>query len=395
MHIRQVEVVRLEGVLEHPEPFWDDTPDSDYPLRIGPGQYFVSGVFIEVTTDAGVVGLGGPVGDDEGVFVARQLAPVLIGRHLRDRADITRLLDRRCQPHDRVARKALSAVDIALWDLAGKAEGLPVYRLLDKAARTTIPAYASADGFSQRPERVREQGRAFVAAGYRAIKWFFPYETPDPRTTVTAIREDLALVQVLRESVGDDIALMLDVAGRWNVPHTETMLAELAPFHLRWLEDPIPPDADAYARLQAGSSIPLATGGDCGAPADVQHLLDADAAAILQPDVSRVGGISALLESYARAASRPVQIVPHGGSVAATAHVLAAQPAEHSPLLAKLARSAIEFLPKWQALDQHFFAEPLMPEAGFIRLRETPGLGMALDPARVHRRVTLATITAR
>jgi L-alanine-DL-glutamate epimerase-like enolase superfamily enzyme len=213
--IRQVDVFRLEGVLYHPEPFWDDVADSDYPLRIGPGQYRVSAVFVEVLSDAGLVGLGGPVGDDQGAFIARELAPALVGRDARAIVDIARELDRHCPPRNHTARAALSALDIALWDLAGKAQGLPVFRLLGAESRTAIPAYASADGFSLRPERVRSQAQAFVAAGYRALKWFFPYDTPEPRTTSAAMAEDLALVETLRDAVGADITLMVD-GGAWQ-----------------------------------------------------------------------------------------------------------------------------------------------------------------------------------
>jgi L-alanine-DL-glutamate epimerase-like enolase superfamily enzyme len=384
MQIRQVDVFQLEGVLEHPEPFWDDVAESDYPLRVGPGQYRVTAVFVEIVSDAGLIGLGGPVGEDEGLFIARQLAPALIGHDPQARLDIARLLDRLCKPHNHTARTAMSALDIALWDLHGKAHRLPVFRLLGGEARTTIPAYASADGFSLKPERVREQAQAFVDAGYRAIKWFFPYDTPGSRTTADAMAEDLVLVQMLREAVGDDIALMVDAAGRWDMPHTQAMIAWLTPFRLAWLEDPIPDDSAAYARLQSASPIPLATGADCCAPAEVEHLLNVGAAAVLQPDVSRVGGISALVDICGHAASFHAQIVPHGGSVAATAHVLAAQPAARCPLL--------EFLPKWQAIDQYFFATPLVPEDGAIRLCETPGLGVALDPGRIHRRRRIAAI---
>jgi L-rhamnonate dehydratase len=380
----RVDVFRVAGVMEHPEPFWDDVAESDYPARVGPGQYRVSAVFVEVLSDAGLVGLGGPVGEDEGAFIARKIGPALVGRDARAMEDIAHLLDTLCPPRNHTARAAVSALDIALWDLFGKAQRLPVFRLLGEEVRAAIPAYASADGFSRRSERVRAQADAFVATGYRAMKWFFPYDTPEPRTTPEAMAEDMALVETLRDAVGADIALIVDAAGRWDVPHTQAMIERLAPFRLAWLEDPIPADPAAYAALQAISPIPLATGGDCRSPSDAERLLHKQAAAVLQPDVSRVGGISALARICARAASSPVQIVPHGGSVVATAHVLAAQPAARCPL--------IEFLPKWQAIDQHFFVAPLVPEAGVIRLREAPGLGVTLDPDRIHRRTQLASI---
>jgi L-rhamnonate dehydratase len=379
MRITQVRVSRLEGILEHPAPFWEDIADSTYPLPVGPGRYQIAAVFVEVETNEGVTGLGGPIDDERGRLIAQRFAPLIAGADPCATEQLWERLDRaaRHEP-DRRTMGAISALDCALWDLKAKWLQVPVYRLLGGPTRTEIPAYASADGYSLRPELVRRRAAEFVAQGYRAMKWFFRYGGANSTRAIEDMREDLALARALREAVGDGIEIMLDAVSCWDVPYTLAMLERLAEYRPAWLEDPLHGSAEEYALVRKRSSIPIAAGERRYTRSGLKQLLDAEAVDILQPDFAWAGGISEAIKICAIAANYGARIVPHVTSVPATVHVLAAQPAALCPTL--------EYLPKWQAIDQFFYTQPLIPEQGVVRLSELPGLGVELDEAKIRAR---------
>ena len=164
----------------------------------GPGAYRNVAHFVEIETDQGVSGIGGPIPEEQAYIIGKQLAPLLIGH---DPLAIERLWDRmyRFQVHGRkgTPMMALSAVDCALWDLKGKWFNAPVYQLLGGPTRTEIPAYASALGYSLDPELVQERAQQFVEQGYRATKWFF---RDGPTDGIAGIQRNLRLVRTLRDS---------------------------------------------------------------------------------------------------------------------------------------------------------------------------------------------------
>src|SRR5712691_10481517 len=173
-------------------------------------------IFLEVIADDGHHGIGGPIPLDQAFIIDTQFRDLVLGADPLAHERIWDLLYRSLV-HGRKgpSMMALSALDCALWDLKGRWAGAPVYRLLGGPTRDTIPAYASALGYSIEPERAAARAREFVAAGYRAQKWFF---RDGPSDGVAGIERNLGLVRALREAVGPDVDLMLDCWMSWDVP---------------------------------------------------------------------------------------------------------------------------------------------------------------------------------
>lgn len=388
MKITAIRTVLLEGIMEYPGEFWEERlvrPIDVYPEhkaegpqntpKIGDGRYRIESGFVEVDTDEGVIGLGGPITVDQARIIARQLAPIARGE---DPRATERIWDKlyRSQVHGRggVVMMAISALDCALWDLKGKWAGAPVYRLLGGPTRTEIPAYASALGYSLEPELVRKRAQEIVAQGYRATKWFFRHGHLDGRE---GMRQNLELARTLREAVGDEVDIMLDAWMSWSVPYTIAMARQLAPYNPRWIEEPLMPDKEreGCALIRQASPVPIATGEHQYTRWGLKGLMDARSADILQPDIYWAGGISEVTKICALASAYDLPVIPHGHSVPAAAHLIASQPENICPLL--------EYLIKWNEIHQFFFKEPVKPVGGVVRLNEKPGFGVEIDESKI------------
>jgi L-rhamnonate dehydratase len=396
MKITKIRLPQLEGVMEHPGEFWEERlvrPIDIYPEhkaegassntpKIAEGQYRIEAVFVEVETDEGVTGLGGPITADQGHLIARHLAPIVVGE---DPLATERIWDKlyRAEVHGRggTTMMAISALDCALWDLKGKWAGEPVYQLLGGPTRTEIPAYASALGYSLEPERVRERAREIVEQGYRATKWFFRHGPLDGRE---GIRKNLELARTLRAAVGPDVDIMLDAWMSWDVPYTIRMAQQLAEYQPRWIEEPMMPGKERLgcAAIRRESPVPIATGEHQYTRWGLKELMDAGSADVLQPDIYWAGGISELVKICAIASTYDLPVVPHGHSVPATAHLIASQPANLCPIL--------EYLIKWNAVHQFFFKEPVQPVNGVVTLTDKPGIGVEIDESKVRSRREIA-----
>jgi L-alanine-DL-glutamate epimerase-like enolase superfamily enzyme len=375
--------------MEFPGAFWEERlnrPVDIYPEHKaeGPpwlpqtaeGRYRIQAVFLHVDTDAGVSGLAGPTTPEVGYIVERQLKPLLLGQ---DPLAIELIWDQlyRFAVHGRKGptMMAMSVVDCALWDLKGRWAGVPLYRLLGGPTRQRIPAYASALGYSLEPALVQERAHEFVEQGYRATKWFFrhgPLDGPE------GVARNVELVRTLRDSVGPDVDIMLDCWMSWDVPYAIKLAERLVEYRPRWLEEPVLPDkieSCAAIRRAIGGRIQVATGEHEYTRWGHKALMDAGAADVLQPDIFWCGGISETLKICALASAYDLVVIPHGHSVPATAHLVAAQPPSLCPLL--------EYLLKWNEIHQFFFREPLRPTGGSVMPPDRPGMGMELDEAKI------------
>jgi L-alanine-DL-glutamate epimerase-like enolase superfamily enzyme len=390
MKITAVRIFRLEGELEHPEPFWEERlirPIDLYPEhraegpltlpRAGDGRYRIIGHFLEIETSEGVTGRAGPVAADQVPILLNQFAPVLVGQ---DPLAHESLWDRlyRLAVHGRkgVSMMAASVTDCALWDLKGRWLNVPVYRLLGGPTRERIPAYASMLGYSVEPERARERARDVVEMGFGATKWFLrrgPWDGP------AGMRENEALVRALREAVGEDVDLMLDAWMSWDVPYTLAMAERLAELRPRWIEEPVLPDKiESYVAIRARSPVPIAGGEHEYTRWGIHALLQARACDVLQPDIFWAGGLSEILKICHLASVYDVPVIPHGHSVPASVHLIASQPPNLCPLL--------EYLVKWNQIHQFFLKDRIIPQNGSVALPTAPGLGMELDETRLRER---------
>jgi L-rhamnonate dehydratase len=387
MKITAVRLFELRGEMAFEGEFWEERlirPVDIYPehrvagagwlRRSENGRYAMRSIFCEIETDEGVTGIGGPTTEDQALVIRREIAPLLLGR---DPLATERIWDvaYRSMVHGRkgTPMMALSVVDCALWDLKGKWGGVPVYRLLGGPVRDSISAYASALGFSLEPEKVAAQAARFVEQGYGAMKWFFRH---GPTDGVEGIAKNVELVRTLRETVGPDVDLMLDCWMSWDVPYTVAMADRLAVYHPRWLEEPVLPDKIAqHAEIRRRSVVPIASGEHEYTRWGIKAWLDAGAVDVLQPDIYWAGGISEMLKICALASTYDIPVIPHGHSVPATVHLIAAQPVTVCPLL--------EYLVKWNTIHQFFLAEQVVPVKGQVTLPSAPGMGMALDEGKV------------
>jgi L-rhamnonate dehydratase len=384
--ITAIHSLQLEGAMEYEGEFWEERlirPIDIYPEhraeaaghlpRTADGRYKVQAIFLQIDTDEGVSGVAGPIGSDQAA-VTRRFRSILLGEDPRAHERIWDKLYRHAV-HGRkgVVMQAISAIDCALWDLKGKWLDTPVYRLLGGPTRDKIPAYASALGYSLQPDRVRERARGIVEEGYKATKWFFRHGPTDgPKGTA----KNVELVRTLREAVGDDVDIMVDCWMSWDVPYTVKMAERLEEYHPRWIEEPVLPDKiESCAAIRKAIRIPIATGEHEYTRWGLKALMDAQAADVLQPDIYWAGGLSETIKMCALASAYDLPVIPHGHSVPTTVHLIASQPANVCPLL--------EYLIKWNQINQFFLKYPVHPRGGFASLSERPGMGLELDEAKI------------
>jgi L-alanine-DL-glutamate epimerase-like enolase superfamily enzyme len=384
MNIADVRLRQVAGTLEFPGEFWEERlirPIDVYPRfksegagwlpKVSDGKYRIETIFVELETDDGAIGIGGPISKEQALLIDLELKHVLKGQDALAHEVIWDSMYR-IAVHGRKGptMMAISAVDCAVWDLKGRILGTPVFRLLGGPSRTEIPAYASALGFSIEPGRAAERAREFVRQGYRATKWFFRDGPADGRE---GMLRNAQLVSALRGAVGDDVDIMLDCWMSWDVPYTVAMAERLEDYEPRWLEEPVLPDKiQSYAEIRRQVRIPISGGEHEYTRWGLKQLMDAEAVDVLQPDIYWAGGITEMLKILALASCYDLPVIPHGHSTPASAHLIASQPASLCPLL--------EFLIKWNTVHQFFLKAPLVPKNGVVTLPETPGLGMDLDP---------------
>ncbi len=333
----------------------------------------VSSVFIEIETDEGVTGIGGPVTVDVAFIAWRQFRDLLIGE---DPIATERLWDimYRSAVHGRKgeAMFAISALDCALWDLRGRWANAPVYKLLGGPIRKEVPAYASALGYSIEPEKAHERARMFVDQGYKAMKWFV---RNGPTDGAEGIRKNVELIRTLRDAVGPDVEIMIDAWMSWDVPYTVRMSELLLEYRPYWIEEPVMPDQiDGYAQIREQSLVPTAGGEHEYTRWGINQLLAAGGLDFVQADTYWAGGISELQKIFTLGSVYQVPVIPHGHSTPANLHISVAQPVTNVPW--------IEYLVKWNEIHQHFLKFPLKPVNGVITVNDEPGLGMDLDPAK-------------
>lgn len=332
---------------------------------------------VRVHTDEGIVGIGEV---DSSPLVAKAIieAPVshAIARGLRecvlgaDPLEIAVLWERMYQGsiffgRGGAAQQAISGVDMALWDIAGKALGQPVYKLLGGGFQTRLRAYASIL-FGDTPDQTYEIGRCFIDQGFTGVKFGWG---PIGQSEAG----DLALVRAARKALGEQADLMIDAGLAYDSSTAIRRAEQFAEFRPFWLEEPLHPDnLEGYARLANRSPIRIAAGEQETTIGGFEALLDAGIH-VIQPDVARVGGPSKAIEIGRLAARRHRMCVNHsyktGISMAASLHFLAALP--NSSLL----EYCVEDSPLRQTLTRQRF--PVVD--GYVAVPQEPGLGVELD----------------
>ncbi|MCC6944864.1 MAG: hypothetical protein IT335_09835 [Thermomicrobiales bacterium] len=392
MKIAKVRIRELQGTLKHPDgPFWEErlirpvdiypeyhaqhARDANWqPSSSTDTESTVVLQFLEIETDEGLTGLGGPVTRDTATLLHTEYRDFLIGH---DALATERLWDimYRLGVHNRkgVPMFAISVIDAALWDLKGKFLGQPVHRLLGGPTRDKLPAYASMLGYSLEPDKLADRAAAFTAKGYAAQKWFPRWGPSDGRE---GVRKNVEMMEILRSSAGADTDIMVDAWMSWNVPYTLDMAQRLKPYDPRWLEEPVMPDMiPQYTEIRAASVVPISGGEHEYTRFGIKELLDARAVDLMQADTYWAGGISEMQKICTLCSAYDIPIIPHGHSVPANVQLSAALSPAGVPY--------VEFLVKWNEILQFFFKNPVLPVDGWITVPNDPGMGIEIDPDKI------------
>jgi L-rhamnonate dehydratase len=332
-------------------------------------------LIVEIFTDDGHTGIGNAALAPR---VTKQvidlyLKPLLIGADPWDLEFLWQHMYRKTMPFGRkgIGMAAISAVDIALWDILGKSAKQPVYRLLGGKTKPRIPVYASRL-YSVELGQLAAEAKKYKKEGYRAMKLRFGW---GPTDAAEGMQRNVELVRTVREAVGDGIDVMADAYMGWTLDYAKRMLPLLEPFHLRWLEEPvIPDDIHGYAELKRAGRIPIAGGEHESTLHGFRELLEAHALDYIQFDTNRVGGITQARKIAALAEAHSVPVIPHAG-----------QMHNYHVVMASLNSPMAEYFPivdveVGNELFWYIFEGEPKAKDGFVDLDEnTPGLGLKVN----------------
>jgi L-alanine-DL-glutamate epimerase-like enolase superfamily enzyme len=338
-------------------------------------------LLVEIFTDNGLVGLGNAALSPlvTKTLINTYLKPLLIGADPWDIEYLWQQMYRRTMAFGRkgVALVAISAVDIALWDLLGKDAKQPVYRLLGGRTKPQIPLYASRL-YAMPLDELRVETQKYKDEGYQALKLRFGW---GPVDGAAGMQKNLDLLRAVREVIGEGIDLMADAYMGWSLDYAKRMLPLLEPFNLRWLEEPvIPDDTRGYKELRRYGRVPIAGGEHEFTSFGFRDLLEANALDYIQFDTNRVGGISQARKISALAESFQVPVVPHAG-----------QMHNYHVVMANLNSPIAEFFPKVDVevgneLFWYIFDGEPVPIRGHVDLDENiPGLGLTVNEESLKR----------
>ena len=366
MKITDVEVLRMKAHAE---------PNNNW-------------LFVRIHTDSGISGLG------EGSLQYKDAALTAelenFGAYLRGKDPFqiehiwTSLHRRVTWTGGAVTISAISAIDLALWDIKGKALGVPVYELIGGKVRDQVPLYANGWFAGDRPSAHGPQGgegerawyaeraKAVVEQGYRCLK-LYPFTGAQVISPERIVR-GVGLVRAVREAVGPNIEIAVDVRGRLNVWSARRIAQQLEPLDIAWLEEPILFDnAAAMAEFARSVRVPVATGEQLYTRWEFRALLEQNAVGIIQPDICHAGGLSELRKIAAMAEAYYVTLAPHNSngpiSTVASLHLDMSIPNCHRQEL---------FL---NSLDlyQEVLTNPLVIADGYGAPPAGPGWGTDLD----------------
>ena len=342
-------------------------------------------LFVKVETDEGISGWGEPVVEGRARTVeaaVHELGEHLIGRDPARINDLWQALYRggfyRGGP---VLMSAIAGIDQALWDIKGKALGVPVYQLLGGLVRDRMKTYRWVGG--DRPADLVEQIRGYRGQGFDTFKFNGTEEmrlVDSPR----AIDAALAKVAAVREAFGDSVDFGIDFHGRVGAPMARVLLRELEPYRPLFVEEPVLPEqAEYYPRLAAASAIPLAAGERMYSRFEFKRVLEAGGLSILQPDLSHAGGITECLKIAAMAEAYDVALAPHCplGPVALAA-CLHVDFVAHNAVLQEQS-IGIHYNQGADLLDYVVNRDDFSCHEGDIRALPLPGLGVEIDEERL------------
>jgi L-alanine-DL-glutamate epimerase-like enolase superfamily enzyme len=342
-------------------------------------------LIVKVTTDAGIVGYGevdshpmAVKGCIEGPFshtATTGLKHVLIGEDPFRTEYLWQKMYRANIYSGRrgIAIHAMSGIDLALWDVKGKALGLPVWKLLGGGFTTSLRPYASSL-FGATPAETGERARRFVGQGFTAVKFGWDPMGQDART-------DVALVREARNGLGPDADLMIDAGLVYDAKTAIQRARSFEEFDPFWFEEPLlPDDYEGYAKLSAASPLRIAAGEEESERRSFLQLMDVGKIDVVQVDLTRCGGFTEAVKIASLAADRGLPVVNHGFTtylnVAAALHFLASVPNT---------LGLLEFVVEEGTTLRHALSEPIRAVDGRVAVPDAPGLGIAVNEEGIER----------
>jgi L-alanine-DL-glutamate epimerase-like enolase superfamily enzyme len=335
------------------------------PISNGKHTYTHAGLgVVRIQTDAGVTGIGiGAASGIAGVTID-QLKPLLIGANPLDHERlwhamwVPKLIGRRG-----ITTRAISTIDIALWDLKAKVAGMPLFRLLGGYA-DRVPTYI-AGGYYEEGKGLRELAAEMVEnveLGARAVKM---------KVGAVPIAEDVARVKAVRDAVGPDVKVMVDANCAYRYYQAIQLAKRIEEYDVYWFEEPVAPDDyDGHARLAAQTSIPIATGENEYTRYGFRDLIARGSAAILNADAQVLGGVSEFMKVAALAQAHDLDVAPHGDQNVHV-HLVAAI---SNGLIVEYYRDSVD--PMWRKM---FRQTLLLNDDGTLSPPDRPGLGVELN----------------
>jgi L-alanine-DL-glutamate epimerase-like enolase superfamily enzyme len=261
-----------------------------------------------------------------------------------------------------ITHMALAAVDIALWDLKAKAFGVPLYKLIGGHKDGVVPSYNTDGGWLNfEPARLIDEMQAIVGQGFRGVKMKIGKSDP---------REDVRRVAAVREALGPDVDLMIDVNQRWDLATAITWARRFEDFQIGWLEEPLDPDDVAgHERLRDATSIPIALGEHVYTRAMFRDYIERGVIGYVQADCTRLGGVTEWLAVVEIAHAHHIPVIPHHADMMRVHQHLGA---------GHIGCPMIECIP-WL---QEIFVEPADIREGVFHVPDTPGASTTFDQER-------------
>jgi len=341
-------------------------------------------LIVEVTTSDGITGWGecyGPARINKTVVEA--MGDLIQGEDAGATEAIWEKLYNAFRDHGQkgFAIQALSGIDVALWDIRGKAAGKPVHRLMGGPVRSEVPAYAT--GLYRRPEGdstayLAEEAAGYAAEGFRAMKLKVGY----------GIGVDIANARAVRAAIGPEAALMIDANHAYDAVAAIQLGRALADLEIGWFEEPVPPeDLAGYQEVRRNQAIPVA-GGECEfTRLGFRELFTRRCVDIAQPDTCAAGGLSECKKIADMANAFGIRYVPHvwgtGIAIAASLQLLAVLP--HNPLCLHPLQPLLEFDRTEHAIRQAILTTPIEHANGSVAVPTGPGLGVEVDRSALER----------
>ncbi len=352
-------------------------------------------LFVFVHTDAGITGVGE------------------IPRTTHHPADVERVADRivgadpfeteelfgvggivGADPHDRFTTTIAGGLDMACWDIKGKALGVPVYELLGGKCRDRVRLYANGWDFPAREivdryhtgealetvlpdvqDELASAAASVAEAGYTAVK-FSPFQWGDgPTTTGRELSATLSAIEAVADAVPDDVDLLIEGHCHLAVDKALTAARALERFAPGFYEEPVPAELEPLARVAAASPVPIATGEQFVTHRGFTSLLERTDVTVVQPDVGRAGGITELVKIAAMASSHRVGFAPHNAAGPVMTHAALHVDATTSAFMIQESFEEA-FHPSW---SRNLLEDPLEIDHGYATIPDRPGLGVTID----------------